>query len=138
MTVTALQGTWWPDVGNAMRNESIFVERPLAEDTLVDLLREIATVRVPFPQTVKIDLDDKGDGVIKDLSFLNVPGMDMTVENPEGSTATVTYTYVLQDVGGDPAIRAKRTIEVSVQCTRGNADFSDKSMNLLSRVGSVS
>jgi len=126
--VDALQGTWWPEVGNAMRNESIFVERPLAEDTLVDLLREIATVRVPFSQKVKIDLDEKGDGVVKDLSFLNIPRMDMTVENSEGNTTTVKYSYVLQDEGGDPAIRVKRSIEVSTQCTRGNADFSAKSM----------
>ncbi|KAF8426721.1 hypothetical protein EV426DRAFT_592562 [Tirmania nivea] len=129
VTVPALKGTWWPEVGDAMRNESIFVERPLAEDTLVDLLREIATVRVPFSEKVKIDLDDKGDGVIKDLNFLNVPGMDITVENPEGNTSTVKYSYVLQDEGGDPAIRVKRSIEVSTQCTRGNADFSSKNFS---------
>ncbi|KAF8441186.1 hypothetical protein BGX38DRAFT_1204134 [Terfezia claveryi] len=129
VTVAALQGTWWPEVGDAMRNESIFVERPLTEDTLVDLLREVATVRVPFSGKVKIDLDDKGDGVIEDLSFLDVTGLDISVENPEENTSTVKYSYVLQDEGGDPAIRVKRSIEVSTQCTRGKADFSAKNFS---------
>lgn len=128
MTVDALRGTLWPEVGSVMRNESVFVEPPLIEDTMVGLLREIAAVRAPLAGKVKIDLDDKGDGVIKDLSFLNVPEMNTTIENPGGSTATVKYTYILQDVGGDPAIRVKRSIEVSAQCTRGKADFSGKSM----------
>lgn len=131
VTVPALVGTWWPEVGAPLRNESIFMQPLLVGDTLVELLRETTKV-VEFPERVGIEMDDRGEGVVRDLGFLGVPGVEMVVEDA-GNRGGVRYVYVLRDSGGDPAIRVDRTITAAAECTRETfRDVRDKSGYTLS------
>lgn len=116
--IPPLRGVIWPEIGKSMRNQSIFLEPLLSEDTMMDLLREITTVEVPISKPVKIDMDDKGLGIVKDLSFLDIPGMELSIEKPNEAAGSVKYIYVLPDVDGDPAIRVERKIEIMAECAR--------------------
>ena len=110
--VDALHGTWWPDVGESLRKKGVFESPTMGVPALQDVLRTVATA-VPFPQTAEIETNDKGDGDIKDWSFLDVSNLTRVNNAGEG---TVEYTYDFQDDGGDPAIRDNRTLKVVGQC----------------------
>lgn len=110
--VDALYGTWWPDVGESLRKEGVFESPSMEATALQDVLRSVATT-VPFPKKAEIATNDKGEGDIKDWSFLDVS--NLTRVNNEGE-GTVTYTYDLRDEGGDPAVRDNRTLQIMGQC----------------------
>lgn len=110
--VDALVGTWWPNVGESLRKQDVLDSPSLGTTALQDVMRIVATA-VPFPHTVEIEANDKGDGDIKDWSFLDVPNLTRVNDAREGS---VKYIYYFQDEGGDPAIRGNRTLQISGQC----------------------
>lgn len=110
--VDALHGTWWPDVGERLRKQGVFESPSMEVPALQDVIRAVATA-VPFPKKAEIVTNSKGEGDIKDWSFLDVSNLTRLNNEGEGS---VKYTYHLKDVGGDSAIRDNRTLQISGQC----------------------
>ncbi|KAF8475488.1 hypothetical protein BDZ91DRAFT_778654 [Kalaharituber pfeilii] len=116
--IPALEGTWWPELGEPLRNDSVFLERKMEGDTFLDLVREVTTAVVPFPE-VKVQIGEDGEPKIEDLGVWDVKleRMEVAVED-KGESSKVVYKYTLKDIGGEESIRVNRSIQVSTECTR--------------------
>ena len=126
VSVPALVGTAWPEVGKTLASACLFEEkkRKVENEVFVELLRQSAP-GVPFPVKPEFKVievaetsDQSGVTELKNTEFLKVPDLKLEVEdNGFKGPAKVSYTYTLNDTGGDPAIRVDRTLEVATECS---------------------
>ncbi|KAF8460904.1 hypothetical protein BDZ91DRAFT_765982 [Kalaharituber pfeilii] len=114
--VKAIEGAWWPEVGEKFANDSVFASKVVSSDTLLELLRE-AAIQTQSAKNTSLAVSDSGDPFIKNLEyFLDVPGLVLSIDG-HGTSSKVSYSYILEDEGGDKRIKIDRSIQVAANCT---------------------
>ncbi|KAF8460903.1 hypothetical protein BDZ91DRAFT_831717 [Kalaharituber pfeilii] len=103
--VKALEGTWWPEIGEKFANDSTHCWNSF----------EKLQARPHLQKNTSLAVTDSGE---LDLEyFLNVPDLTLSIDD-QGTSSTVSYSYTLKDKGGDEHMRMNRTIQVLANCTQ--------------------